>query len=125
MALRPAGALDFALGRGARFAAGPAVVVPIFFLRRTGAGLARRQPVEPLETSPTIFRPPARFKCLNWLGVAYLPQPLNPFSLAAAHLTPWWFFTAYAPVMATLALLAMAAFLRELELSGPRRFLAA
>jgi len=52
---------------------------------------------------------------LNWLGQAYLPLSLNPCSLAA-NLPAWWFFTAYAPVMATLALLAMAAFLRELEL---------
>src|SRR5260221_3235514 len=62
--------------------------------------------------------PTGMFLVLNWLGVAYLPLPLNPFSLAA-HLPPWWFFTTYAPVMATLALLAMAAFLRELELPRP------
>ncbi len=65
------------------------------------------------------FPPTGSFQVLNWLGVAYLPQPLNPFSLAAAHLPPWWFFTAYAPLVATLALLAMAAFLRELELPRP------
>jgi hypothetical protein len=65
------------------------------------------------------FPPTGSFEVLNWLGVAYLPQPLNPFSLAAAHLPPWWFFTTYTPLMATLALLAMAAFLRELELPRP------
>jgi hypothetical protein len=65
------------------------------------------------------FPPTGAFQVLNWLGVAYLPQPLNPFSLAAAHLSPWWFFTTYAPLIATLALLAMAAFLRELELPRP------
>jgi hypothetical protein len=65
------------------------------------------------------FPPTGSFQVLNWLGVAYLPPPLNPFSLAAAHLSPWWFFTTYAPLVATLALLAMAAFLRELELPRP------
>jgi len=65
------------------------------------------------------FPPTGTFEVLNWLGVAYLPQPLNPFSLAAAHLPVWWFFTLYAPLVATLALLAMAAFLRELELPRP------
>jgi len=65
------------------------------------------------------FPPTGSFQVLNWLGVAYLPQSLQPFSLAAAHLSPWWFFTTYAPVVATLALLAMAAFLRELELPRP------
>jgi hypothetical protein len=65
------------------------------------------------------FPPTGSFEVLNWLGVAYLPQPLNPFSLAAAHLPAWWFFTAYAPVVATLALPAMAAFLRELDLPRP------
>ncbi len=65
------------------------------------------------------FPPTGSFQVLNWLGVAYLPQPLNPFSLAAAHLPPWWFFTTYTPFVATLALLAMAAFLRELELPRP------
>ena len=64
------------------------------------------------------FPPTGSFQVLNWLGIAYLPQALNPLSLAA-HLPAWWFFTAYAPLMATLALLAMAAFLRELELSRP------
>jgi len=65
------------------------------------------------------FPPTGSFHVLNWLGQAYLPQPLHPFSLAAALLSPWWFFTIYAPIMATLALLAMAAFLREFELSRP------
>jgi hypothetical protein len=65
------------------------------------------------------FPPTGSFQVLNWLGVPYLPQPLNPLSLAAAYLPPWWFFTTYTPLVATLALLAMAAFLRELELSRP------
>jgi hypothetical protein len=65
------------------------------------------------------FPPTGTFQVLNWLGVAYPAQPLNPLSLAAAHFSAWCFFTSYAPVMATLALLAMAAFLRELELSRP------
>jgi len=65
------------------------------------------------------FPPTGSFQVLNWLGVAYLPQALNPFSLAASCLSPWWFFTTYAPIVSTLALLAMAAFLRELELSRP------
>src|ERR1700683_896306 len=65
------------------------------------------------------FPPTGSFQVLNWLGVAYLPQPLNPFSLAAAHFSPWWFFTTYVPLMGTLALLAMAAFLRELGLPRP------
>jgi hypothetical protein len=65
------------------------------------------------------FPPIGTFQVLNWLGQAYLPQPLHPFSFAAANLTPWAFFTTYAPIMATLALLAMAAFLREFELSRP------
>ena len=30
------------------------------------------------------FPPTGSFQVLNWLGVAYLPQPLHPFSLAAA-----------------------------------------
>jgi len=64
------------------------------------------------------FPPQGTFLVLNWLGIPNLPPPLNPFSLAA-NLPPWFFFTAYAPVMATLALLAMAAFLRELELPRP------
>jgi hypothetical protein len=65
------------------------------------------------------FPPTGSFQVLNWLGLPYLPQPLNPFSLAAANLSVWWFFTAYAPIVSTLALLAMAAFLRELELTRP------
>ena len=65
------------------------------------------------------FPPTGSFEVLNWLGVAYLPQPLNPLGLAAAGLSPWLFFTTYTPLMATLALLAMAAFLRELELPRP------
>jgi hypothetical protein len=65
------------------------------------------------------FPPTGTFRTLNWLGTPYLPQSLQPFSLAASNLSPWWFFTTYAPVMATLGLLGMAAFLRELELSRP------
>lgn len=65
------------------------------------------------------YPPDGTFHVLNWLGQAYLPLALQPLSLAAAHLSPWLFFTAYAPVMATLGLLAMVAFLRELELSRP------
>ena len=65
------------------------------------------------------FPPTGSFQVLNWLGVPFLPQPLNPLSLAAEHLSAWCFFTAYAPVMATLGLLAMAAFLQELELPRP------
>jgi len=68
------------------------------------------------------FPPTGSFQVLNWLGVAYLPQPLSPLGLAA-HLPPWWFFTAYAPLVATLALLAMAVFLRELELPRPAALL--
>jgi hypothetical protein len=64
------------------------------------------------------FPPRGEFLVCNWLGIANLPSPLNPFGLAA-NLPAWWFFTTYAPVMATLALLAMAAFLRELELPRP------
>jgi len=64
------------------------------------------------------FPPTGTFEVLNWLGGAYLPQPLNPLSLAA-QLPAWIFFSAYAPVMATLSLLAMAAFLRELECPRP------
>jgi hypothetical protein len=65
------------------------------------------------------FPPRGEFLVLNWLGIANLPPPLNPFGLAAAHLTPWFFFTTYAPLIATCALLAMVAFLRELDLSRP------
>ena len=70
------------------------------------------------------FPPTGTFEVLNWLGVAQLPQPLNPFTLAA-HWGPWFFFTAYAPVISTLALLAMAAFLRELEVPRPAALFAA
>ncbi len=65
------------------------------------------------------FPPDGTYRVLNWLGQAYLPQALQPLSLAAAMLTPWWFFTTYAPIVATLGLLAMAAFLREFGLSRP------
>jgi hypothetical protein len=64
------------------------------------------------------FPPTGEFLTVNWFGMPALPAPLNPFSLAA-NLPPWLFFTAYTPVIATLALLAMAAFLRELELTRP------
>ena len=64
------------------------------------------------------FPPKGEFLVNNWLGVPNPPVPLNPFGVAA-NLPVWWFFTIYAPVMATLALLAMAAFLRELELPRP------
>jgi hypothetical protein len=62
--------------------------------------------------------PQGSFQVYNWLGIATLPVPLNPMGLAA-NLPAWWFFTTYTPVVATLALLAMAAFLRELELPRP------
>jgi hypothetical protein len=65
------------------------------------------------------FPPRGEFLTLNWLGIANLPPTLNPFSLAAAHFSTWFFFTAYAPMVGTLALLAMAAFLREMELPRP------
>jgi hypothetical protein len=65
------------------------------------------------------FPPRGEFLVLNWFGIANLPSPLNPFSFAAAHLSPWFFFTTYAPLLATCALLAMVAFLRELDLSRP------
>jgi hypothetical protein len=68
------------------------------------------------------YPPVGSFLVLNWLGQAYLPLPLNPFSLAA-NLPPWWFFTTYAPVVGTCALLAMAMFLRELELPRPAALL--
>jgi hypothetical protein len=64
------------------------------------------------------FPPIATFRVLNWLGVAYFAPALQPLSLAA-NLPPWWFFTCYAPVIGTLSLLAMAAFLREMELPRP------
>ena len=65
------------------------------------------------------FPPTGEFHVLNWLGQAFYPQNLQPLSLAATDLPPWWFFTTYAPLMATFALLAMTAFLRELELPRP------
>ena len=65
------------------------------------------------------FPPRGDFLILNWLGMANLPPPLNPFSLGAAVLPPWLFFTLYVPVISTCALLAMAAFLRELEIPRP------
>lgn len=64
------------------------------------------------------FPPQGTFQVNNWLGIASLPSPLHPFGLAV-NLPAWWFFTTYAPLVSTLALLAMAAFLRELELSRP------
>lgn len=64
------------------------------------------------------FPPEASFRVLNWLGEPYLPPALSPSSLAA-NLAPWLYFTAYAPVMATLGLLAMVAFLRELGVPRP------
>jgi hypothetical protein len=65
------------------------------------------------------FPPRGEFLTLNWFGIANLPPTLNPFSFAAAHLPHWLFFTAYAPLVATVALLVMAAFLRELDLPRP------
>lgn len=65
------------------------------------------------------FPPTGTFQVLNWLGIPYFPQTLQPLSLASALLSTWWFFTCYAPIVATFSLLAMAAFLRELELSRP------
>jgi hypothetical protein len=65
------------------------------------------------------FPPSGEFLVLNWLGLPNLPPSLSPFSLAAAVESAWLFFTTYTPVLATLALLAMAAFLRELELPRP------
>ena len=65
------------------------------------------------------FPPRGEFLTLNWFGIANLPPTLNPFSFAAAHLPPWLFFTAYAPLVATAALLVMTAFLRELDLPRP------
>jgi len=72
-----------------------------------------------LWTLAYTFPPTGTFQVLNWLGLPYLPQALNPLSLAAALMTPWMFFTTYVPILSTLALLAMAAFLRELEISRP------
>jgi hypothetical protein len=65
------------------------------------------------------FPPAGTFQVLNWLGLPLLPQALNPLSVAAALMSPWFFFTTYVPILSTLALLAMAAFLRELEISRP------
>jgi hypothetical protein len=78
-----------------------------------------------LWTLAYTFPPSGTFQVLNWLGVAYLPQALNPLSLAAALMSPWLFFTTYVPILSTLALLAMAAFLRELEISRPSAIFAA
>jgi hypothetical protein len=78
-----------------------------------------------LWTLAYTFPPAGTFQVLNWLGVAYLPQALNPLSLAAALMSPWLFFTTYVPILSTLALLAMAAFLRELEISRPSAIFAA
>ncbi len=64
------------------------------------------------------FPPSGFFLVLNWLGTANPPVALNPFTLAA-NAPSWLFFTGYAPLMATCSLLAMAAFLRELELPRP------
>jgi len=64
------------------------------------------------------FPPNGSFLVLNWLGVANPPLALNPVTLASLW-PAWLFFTSYAPLIATLSLLAMAAFLRELELPRP------
>ncbi len=64
------------------------------------------------------FPPSGTYTVLNWLGQADLPHPLNPLTLAS-NLPAWLFFTLYPPLIATLALLAMAAFLRELECPRP------
>jgi len=72
-----------------------------------------------LWTLAYTFPPGGTFQVLNWLGLPYLPQALNPLSIAAALMTPWLFFTTYVPILSTLALLAMAAFLREMEVSRP------
>jgi len=68
------------------------------------------------------FPPIGSFLVLNWLGQGNPPLPLNPFSVAA-NLPPWCFFTTYAPMMGTCSLLAMAIFLRELELPRPAALL--
>jgi hypothetical protein len=65
------------------------------------------------------FPPTSVFLVLNWFGVPNLPTALNPFSFAAATWPTWFFFTAYAPLIGFCSLLAMAAFLRELEISRP------
>jgi Bacterial membrane protein YfhO len=64
------------------------------------------------------FPPTGSFQVLNWLGIPYAAQPLNPFSLMADG-PLWFFFTAYVPIISTFALLTMAAFLRELDLPRP------
>jgi hypothetical protein len=64
------------------------------------------------------FPPTGVFLVLNWLGTAVPPFALNPFTVAT-NLPAWLFFTSYAPLIATCSLLAMAAFLRELELPRP------
>jgi len=64
------------------------------------------------------FPPTTLFLVLNWFGVANTPTALSPFSLAALWPT-WLFFTTYAPLIGSCSLLAMAAFLRELELPRP------
>jgi len=64
------------------------------------------------------FPPTPVFLVLNWFGVPNFPTALDPFTLAANWPT-WFFFTAYAPLVGTCSLLAMAAFLRELELPRP------
>ncbi len=78
-----------------------------------------------LWTLAYTFPPTGTFQVLNWLGLPYLPQPLNPLSLGAALMSQWFFFTAYVPILSTLALLAMVAFLRELEISRPAALFAA
>jgi|GEM_PF-3475093 len=65
------------------------------------------------------FPPTGIFLVQSWLGNANPPFSLNIFSLAAALWPTWLFFTSYAPLVATGSLLAMAAFLRELELPRP------
>jgi len=65
------------------------------------------------------FPPTGIYLVQSWLGNATPPFSLNLFSLAAAFLPTWLFFTSYAPIVATVSLLAMAAFLRELELPRP------
>jgi hypothetical protein len=65
------------------------------------------------------FPPTGTFQVLNWLGIPYSAYPLNPLSIAVANESAWLFFTSYTPIICTLSLLAMAAFLRELELSRP------
>ena len=72
-----------------------------------------------LWTIAYTFPPAGTFQVLNWLGLPYLPQPLNPLSLATALMPAWYFFTCYVPIISTLALLTMAAFLREMEISRP------